>query len=118
MSSTVAKPQPTTDVDGRNPWEDYEAAEEVEGEGGVVLSAVTSQVCIRSPGDAAGTLNKEAVLRQIRQRKRMNRVRGAVHGLFGRLSRSNSNKDKPNGKPRTDGKSVSVKWADDAFAGP
>ncbi|CAL1396207.1 unnamed protein product [Linum trigynum] len=110
MPSTVVKPQPTAEVGDGNPPEDHEGAEE----GGVIPSGVTSHVCIR-PVDTAGTLDKEAVLRQIRQRKRMNRVRGAIHGLFG-LSRPNSNKDdKSNGRP----KSVCVvKWVDDAFAAP
>ncbi|CAI0465450.1 unnamed protein product [Linum tenue] len=112
MRSTVVKPQPTAEVGDGNPPEDHEGAEE--GEGRVILSGVTSHVCIR-PGDTAGTLDKEAVLRQIRQRKRMNRLRGAIHGLFG-LSGPDSNKDdKSNGRP----KSVCVvKWVDDAFAAP
>ncbi|CAN1194335.1 hypothetical protein LINPERPRIM_LOCUS15151 [Linum perenne] len=100
MSSTVAKNQSTRSA------EDHE-----EGDEEIMPSSVSSHVCLK-PAHAPGTLDKEMVLRRIRQRKRMNKVTGAIQGLFGFGAAEKPNNVKP------DGRSVCVKWVDDAFAAP
>ncbi|CAN0922143.1 hypothetical protein LINGRAHAP2_LOCUS32939 [Linum grandiflorum] len=67
-------------------------------------TAISSQVHLK-PTHTPGTLDKEVVLRRIRQRKRMNKVTGAIQGLFGFRPA-----DKPN--------NVKPDWVDDAFAAP
>ncbi|KAJ9186649.1 hypothetical protein P3X46_002196 [Hevea brasiliensis] len=104
MSSLVSKSQPTlseaeNNTNNNNSREDEEDPE--------ILSAVTVTSHVRlKPAHSTQTLDKEVVLRRIRQRKRHNKVRAAVQGFFGLPVSS-----------KTDNK-VSVKWVDDAFAAP
>lgn len=52
------------------------------------------------------TLDKNVVLRRIRHRKRVNKIKSAVQGLFRSPLTSNTNKTS----------NPQIKWADDAFA--
>ncbi|CAI9116634.1 OLC1v1017831C1 [Oldenlandia corymbosa var. corymbosa] len=73
---------------------------------------VTSHLYLK-PTHAAGTLDREVVLRRIRHRKRVNNVKKAFHSLLSYpfSTRNVDNKAAPPAPvPQT------VKWADDAFA--
>ncbi|GKV29826.1 hypothetical protein SLEP1_g38718 [Rubroshorea leprosula] len=73
-----------------------------------VSSAVTSHLYIK-PTHPEKTLDKEVVLRKIRQRKRVNNVKKVLQSFVGAPAAKTGNKQ------------VSVqgkKWIDDAFAAP
>ncbi|KAJ9166150.1 hypothetical protein P3X46_020936 [Hevea brasiliensis] len=103
MSFLLSKTQPTlseaenktTNSDSREDEDDPEFLSSV---------PVTSHVHLK-PAHSTQTLDKEMVLRRIRQHKRHSKVRAAVQGFFGSPVSS-----------KTD--TVSVSWVDDAFAAP
>ncbi|CAI8599910.1 unnamed protein product [Vicia faba] len=69
--------------------------------------SVTSQLTMK-PIENCKNLNKEVILRRIRHRKRMNKVRAAVGGIF-----RGSSKDSGDGG---EGTVQHKRWVDDAFA--
>ncbi|KAI5403040.1 hypothetical protein KIW84_050586, partial [Lathyrus oleraceus] len=71
------------------------------------VMSVTSQLSMK-PIENCKNLNKEVVLRRIRHRKRMNKVRAAVGGIF-----RGSSKDTGDGG---EGSVQQKRWVDDAFA--
>lgn len=101
MSFLVSKAQPTLSEAENNTNSNNNSREDEDEIGSSV--PVTSHVLLK-PAHSNQTLDKEVVLRRIRQRKRHNKVRAAVQGFFGLRDSS-----------KTDDR-VSVKWVDDAFA--
>ncbi|CAK8568958.1 unnamed protein product [Lathyrus sativus] len=71
------------------------------------VMSVTSQLSMK-PIENCKNLNKEVILRRIRHRKRMNKVRAAVGGIFRGFS-----KDSGDGG---EGSVQQKRWVDDAFA--
>lgn len=107
MSSTVSKSQPTVDSKDENMIAGSSSA--VDQEDPETQNPVTSHLCIR-PMHSTQTLDKEVVLRRIRQRKRVNKVKATLKALLSSPLPESENPDK-----------VSVhqkKWVDDAFAAP
>ncbi|KAG8049144.1 hypothetical protein GUJ93_ZPchr0009g2167 [Zizania palustris] len=89
------------------------ARREVEGDG-VVALPVTSCLYLHRPGEGAGALDKDAVLRRIRQRRRRaaNRLRESLlSSLLLRPARQLQAADKDGGERLTS-------WLDDAFSSP
>ncbi|KAL5704983.1 hypothetical protein ACHQM5_023338 [Ranunculus cassubicifolius] len=71
---------------------------------------ITSQLHLK-PTHTTGTLDKEVILRRIRQRKRVNQVRSVLQSLLGSpFSAKSANKDK-SAVPEK-------KWWEDAFSAP
>ncbi|KAJ4841067.1 hypothetical protein Tsubulata_023576 [Turnera subulata] len=102
MSPLVSKPQPDlskAENISHNKQQEEEDQESTE-------TTVSSHVHLK-PAHSIGTLDKEEVLRRIRQRKRANKVRSTLQGLVGMLFSS-----------KTDDEKACVKWVDDAFAAP
>ncbi|CAK7347642.1 unnamed protein product [Dovyalis caffra] len=102
MSSLVSKTQSTLSkseniTSNTNTIKDQQDPE--------IFNSVTSFVYLK-PVHSTETLAKEEVLKRIRQRKRVNKVRGSLQGFLGWLFSSKSENK------------VSVKWVDDAFAAP
>ncbi|CAI9763683.1 unnamed protein product [Fraxinus pennsylvanica] len=67
--------------------------------------SITTHLYLK-PCHTSDTLDKNVVLRRIRHRKRVNKVKSAVQGLFRCPFASNTNKTS----------NPQIKWADDAFA--
>lgn len=72
-------------------------------------NVVTSHLLIK-PTHSTQPLDKEVVLRRIRQRKRVNKLRAALESFFLPFSQKPNNNDKAC-LPETD-----KRWVDDAFA--
>ncbi|KAJ8772618.1 hypothetical protein K2173_027795 [Erythroxylum novogranatense] len=102
MASVVSHKPQSKDSDADETIDRYESVEDQENQ--ETGNSVTSHVSIK-PTHSSGTLDREVVLRRIRQRKRANKVRAVLQGLFGSSGSSKSDK-------------VSAKWVDDAFAAP
>ncbi|WCJ35326.1 hypothetical protein M5689_016590 [Euphorbia peplus] len=90
-------------INNNNSAEDKE--EEAEMESAVNVSRHIQLKTARS----TEKLNKEVVLRRIRQRKRVNKVRAALQGFVGGEAYSASSMSSDN---------VPIRWVDDAFAAP
>lgn len=73
--------------------------EDNEDDTGLDIDGVTSHIYLK-PSHTTGTLDKQAVLRRIRQRKRMNSVKSTINSLFASTS---TNK---------------IRWVDDPFTAP
>ncbi|KDP38441.1 hypothetical protein JCGZ_04366 [Jatropha curcas] len=101
MSFLVWKTQPTLSEAENNSTNDTCTEDQEDAEN---LNAVTSHVYLK-PAHRNETLDKEMVLRRIRQRKRHNKVRATLQRLFG-----------PPVSSKTD--NISIRWVDDAFAAP
>lgn len=104
MSSMLSKFQPTESITTTNNNNYVDEEQEVPE----TNNPVTSHLYIK-PTDSTQTLDREVVLRCIRQRKRVNKWKAMVQALV-----SSAFSAKPE-------KAVSVhkkKWIDDAFAAP
>ncbi|KAH7567335.1 hypothetical protein ACOSP7_010831 [Xanthoceras sorbifolium] len=98
MASLVPKNQSTPTETNTEDQEDPESS-----------NSVSSHLYLR-PIHTSETLDKDAVLRRIRHRKRLNKVRNALRGFLGWSAR-----------PAETNKVSSFyekKWVDDAFAAP
>ncbi|EEF52505.1 conserved hypothetical protein [Ricinus communis] len=102
MSFLVSKTQPALSEAennaANNSTEDQEDQEMLCG------ARVTTHVHLK-PAHSSQTLDKDVVLRRIRQRKCANKVRSVLQGFLGFPTSSKPDK-------------VSVRWVDDAFAAP
>lgn len=102
MASLIPKTQPTiSEVDDKtNTTGDQEDTEN--------LNSLTTHLLLR-PIHTSQKLEKDEVLRRIRHRKRMNKLKTTVQGLFSRPQSA-----------KTTGtvSACELKWVDDAFAAP
>ncbi|KAJ4701850.1 Histone-lysine N-methyltransferase [Melia azedarach] len=103
MTERISKNEPTlAEPDSNSINEDQEEQENLNS------SYITSHLYLRPIHNSQTTLDRDAVLRRIRHRKRMNKVRNAIHGFFGWSV-----------SVKTDKVSVRhMKWVDDAFSAP
>lgn len=104
MFSMLSKFQPTENITTNNNNNYVDEEQEVP----VTYNLVTSHLHIK-PTDPTQTLDKEVVLRRIRQRKRVNKWKAMVQALV-----SSAFSAKPEKAVSVHGK----KWIDDAFAAP
>ena len=80
-------------------------------ETGDAAAGVTSRLYLYRPGHGAGPLEKDAVLRRIRHRRRANRLQDTLRSLL--VQQKQQAAPEPDG----DGKRP-VTWLDDAFSSP
>ncbi|KAF5468373.1 hypothetical protein F2P56_012529 [Juglans regia] len=102
MSYTVSKTQPSVDSNAENIPIDIQEEPGVEE----TQNPVTRHLYIK-PSKLGQTLNREVVLRRIRQRKRMNKLKATLLALI-RLPFSKKADKEASAKEK--------KWVDDAFA--
>lgn len=96
------------DKDGADTHHGNEVGEEdKDGDDGVC--GVSTHLYVR-PVHSSQALDKEVVLRRIRQRKRVNKVRAALHSFLGMPGKKVAT-------PPTN-QNPAKKWIDDAFAAP
>uniref|UniRef100_A0A0E0BUR9 Uncharacterized protein n=1 Tax=Oryza glumipatula TaxID=40148 RepID=A0A0E0BUR9_9ORYZ len=83
------------------------------GEGGTALT-VTSCLYLHRPEPGAGALDKDAVLRRIRHRRRANRLRESLQSLL--LTQQQQAAPPP--ETAADKGRERLAWLDDAFSSP
>ena len=81
------------------------------------LSHISSHIYLK-PAHSSEPLDKQVVLRLIRQKKRANKFRASVQALFGSFLASNTNNNESNGNSKAVSSVEEKKWVDDAFASP
>uniref|UniRef100_A0A0D9Y126 Uncharacterized protein n=1 Tax=Leersia perrieri TaxID=77586 RepID=A0A0D9Y126_9ORYZ len=79
----------------------------VDGDCGAAMPVITSCIYLHRPEPGAGALDKDAVLRRIRHRRRANRLRESLQSLLLTAAPETAEKD---GERLT--------WLDDAFSSP
>ncbi|CAM0949158.1 unnamed protein product [Alopecurus aequalis] len=82
------------------------AAQNAEGYGD---ERVTSRLYLYRPGPGAGPLDKDAVLRRIRHRRRASRLQDTLRSLLFQQQHA---------APEPDGDSERPAWPEDAFSSP
>ncbi|XP_062204743.1 uncharacterized protein LOC133906760 [Phragmites australis] len=102
MSSSMVSKNPPPAAHGDRDGED--------GGGGAAtaVAPVTSCLYLHRPGPGAGALDKDAVLRRIRHRRRANRLRDTLRSM---LQAPPPEPDIKNGERQ-------LAWLDDAFSAP
>ncbi|OIV96346.1 hypothetical protein TanjilG_09773 [Lupinus angustifolius] len=78
--------------------------------------AVTRQLCIKRIENGGKNMDKEVIMRRIRQRKRVNKLRAAVGTFLSSPFTTNKDKDKDKGKGNNASSVQQKRWVDDAFA--
>lgn len=80
-------------------------------------SHISSHIYLK-PAHSSDPLDKQVVLRCIRQKKRANKFRASVQALFSSFLASNTDNNESNGNSKVVNSVEEKKWVDDAFASP
>ncbi|KAM7514170.1 hypothetical protein LguiA_003753 [Lonicera macranthoides] len=80
-------------------------------------SHISSHIYLK-PAHSSEPLDKEVVLRRIRQKRRANKFRASVQALFGSFLASKTDNNESNGNGKVVSSVDEKKWVDDAFASP
>uniref|UniRef100_A0ACD5YJQ1 Uncharacterized protein n=1 Tax=Avena sativa TaxID=4498 RepID=A0ACD5YJQ1_AVESA len=86
------------------------AAHDEAEHGDAAAAGVTSRLYLHRPGPGAGALEKDAVLRRIRHRRRANRLRDTLRSLLVQQQQGAA--------PETERDAEQPAWLDDAFSSP
>ncbi|KAE9609396.1 hypothetical protein Lal_00020223 [Lupinus albus] len=92
-----------------------EKEEEDDDEGEYEDDAVTRELCIKRI-ENGGIMDKEVIMRRIRQRKRVNKVRAALGTFLTSPFTTNKDKHKTEGNGNNPSPVHQNRWVDDAFA--